>query len=721
MGIPRIVNFRTFLFSAVAAILAVIFFVEYYRNAALALIGFCALGIMALILCVIYRKDEIKLIGMAVVVCIALVTVVNCIMTMSFYKSNALFTGDSAKDFAVNGTIEEIYDDGLSKSLLVRPSDQDESGNIIVYLQESYSDEIDCSQFEIGDRFYCTATLSKLSLIDDDGINGYYYRLGVKYRCYVESGEFSVQKRVSVPYDCYIREQIRSGFISVLGRRYGEIAYGMTVGDKSQLEYGTRSAYSISGIGHILAVSGLHIMFLSWIIARFCKILRLGRKSSFFVNAIILFLYNVLVGFSASVVRAAVMSLCAQVAGVTGERNDSLNNLGLACSLYLMIRPFAVFDAGFVMSVVAVLGINIFYKPLSGALGKLCRGKLTKVTNAVALSLSAQIGITPAMLYYFSQLSIYSVMANVVLSYVIMLTFIVLFIAMIISLVLPFMWFTAALAYPGLYIFDVVTRVVSSLPFADFALFAGGAVFSVYAAYFVMSRYVMKGRFKWPAVALCLTYMLVMIAGYNFTFEDTTSRVYCYPDEYGQTVSVLIDGNGNTALVADLTGRENLFDRIMALKMPKIDEVVLMDCDFSIARELALLSDKIQIGKVYVREFNANALEVFDNAGITTVVLAEGEETDMGFRYVNLDKFCAVEYTLYEKILFVSSGVDAEDIESPAFSTYTLFRMEKGQKVDGKKVLGNQLFNLSGTDDGSTDVAGVYFYDLKRDKIEIFN
>ena len=102
-------------------------------------------------------------------------------------------------------------------------------------------------------------------------------------------------------------------------------------------------------------------------------------------------------------------------------------------------------------------------------------------------------------------------------------------------------------------------------------------------------------------------------------------------------------------------------------------------------------------------------------------MLAEGEETDMGFRYVNLDKFCAVEYTLYEKILFVSSGVDAEDIESPAFSTYTLFRMEKGQKVDGKKVLGNQLFNLSGTDDGSTDVAGVYFYDLKCDKIEIFN
>ena len=325
------------------------------------------------------------------------------------------------------------------------------------------------------------------------------------------------------------------------------------------------------------------------------------------------------------------------------------------------------------------------------------------------------------MLYYFSQLSIYSVMANVVLSYVIMLTFIVLFIAMIISLVLPFMWFTAALAYPGLYIFDVVTRVVSSLPFADFALFAGGAVFSVYAAYFVMSRYVMKGRFKWPAVALCLTYMLVMIAGYNFTFEDITSRVYCYPDEYGQTVSVVIDGNGNTALVADLTGRENLFDRIMALKMPKIDEVVLMDCDFSIARELALLSDKIQIGKVYVREFNANALEVFDNAGITAVVLAEGEETDMGFRYVNLDKFCVVEYTLYEKILFVSSGVDAEDIESPAFSTYTLFRMERGQRGDGKKVLGNQLFNLSGTDDGSTDVAGVYFYDLKRDKIEIFN
>lgn len=73
-----------------------------------------------------------------------------------------------------------------------------------------------------------------------------------------------------------------------------------------------------------------------------------------------------------------------------------------------------------------MLGIIFFNRPISSFFRKLFKDKINKATDAVALSLSAQIGITPAMLFYFERVSVYSVVINFVLAYVIMATFIVL-------------------------------------------------------------------------------------------------------------------------------------------------------------------------------------------------------------------------------------------------------------------------------------------------------
>ncbi len=722
MQVPRIVNFRTFLFSAAAAVAAVLLFVLYYVYPGFSIAGYCGIAAVIAALMIIYRRSVVKIAGMTVTAAVFMLTVLSCVFTAAGYERSVLFKGESAQGYALTGIIEEVYDDGLSKSLLIRPDGDESAGKVMVYLQENRSDEIDTGEFETGDGFSCVATVTALSLIDEEGgVNGYYYRLGVKYRCYVEKGEYSVEKRSFVPYDCYIREIIRSGFRSALGSLYGEIAYGMTVGDKSQLEYGARNAYSVSGIGHILAVSGLHVMFLSWIISWICRRLKLGRKVSFAVNAVVLLLYNVLVGFSASVVRAAIMSVCAQIAGISGERSDSLNNLGFACSVYLAIRPFGLFDAGFVMSVAAVLGIIAFSRPVTAVLTRIFRDKCRKIAQSVALSLSAQIGITPAMIYYFSGLSIYSVLANVVLSYVIMFTFIVLFVSMILSLALPFMQFTAAAAYPGLYIFDVVTAGVQRLPFADYSLFAGAAAFTLYAAYFVMSRFVMKGRFKWIITAVCAVYAISVIALYNVSFEDRSSRIYCYPDEYGQTISVVYDDAGRTALVARLTGKENLFERLKKLKTSFLDEVILLYGDFSVAREMVLLSDRINIGKVYLPFYDAETFALLDSAGIESVVPKNGEKSGMGFAFTIINDGWAATYEHYERILFLPRSLKSGESEKLSQYGFTLVRAPAGQSSSEIKTLFNGAFNIERGEEQPQNASEAYFYDLARDKIEIFD
>lgn len=403
----------------------------------------------------------------------------------------------------------------------------------MVYLSETKKNEIDLDKVNIGDNFAAVITLGKAKVIENGSVNGYFYRLNVRYTAYAGAGDFVIEPREKLKLSDYVRERIKDIFTANLGKENGRLAYGMVVGDKSQLNIQTKTAFSVAGIGHILAVSGLHVMFLSFVISFVCKRLKAKRLVNFIVTAAVLLLYNVLVGFTASVVRATIMSLCMQFASVSGERNDSLNNLGLACTIYLVIRPFSLFDAGFVLSVTAVLGIIFFNRPISSFFRKLFKDKINKATDAVALSLSAQIGITPAMLFYFERVSVYSVVINFVLAYVIMATFIVLFVTMIIALILPFAGIITKAAYPGLWIMNAGARLTRNIPGSSIIVYSGIFVFTLYIAYFLISRFFMCGKFKPLIVGLCALYCVGVVLSYNVPFTVKSDRMYCYPDEYG--------------------------------------------------------------------------------------------------------------------------------------------------------------------------------------------
>lgn len=721
MNKRRIVNFRTFLFSAVFVTIAVLSFSAFKDNAALFALSFFLSIAVQTVLIITYRKNSARILGMLVVLIAYLLALFSCMFVDLNYERNTLFDGDEATDYRINGKIEEIYDDGISKRLLVCLTDTESSGKVMVYLQENAYNEIDLEKISIGDYFNAVVKLKRRLLIEDGKANGYYYRLNVRYTCYVKTGEFSVEPGKTLSYDCYVREIIRRNFISALGKRYGELAYGMIVGDKSQIEFGMTNDYGISGIGHILAVSGLHIMFLSGLISWVCKTLKAGKKLTFVVSSAFLILYNLLVGFSASVFRATVMCTMMQIAGLVGERNDSLNNLGLACTVYLIVRPFGLFDAGFLMSVGAVLGIIIFMKPISCAISRLLYGKLKKISSAVSLSLAAQIGIVPAMMYYFSRVSVYSVIVNVVLSYAIMVTFIVLFVSMVVVLIIPAFAPVACVAYPGLFIMDATSGFVSRLPYADLAVYAGGAVFGFYLIYFIASRFVMKGKVRRYAIALCIVYCLGVFVMYNVPFYDRSAKIYCFDDTMGQSVSVVADEGGKVAMVAYLTGRESLTDRIKDLKIHKVDEIILLNVSYSVAREIVLFAKEINVGRIYVPYYDKEFARLWDDVGIDYIELKENGESEMGFFYLKIQSRYHAAFSCYEKILFVATGFEFVESESELLSDYSLIRAAKGNFVKSKTVLCNDAYyGKNGTEYIDFGLQ-TYYFDLKTGKIEIFN
>ena len=162
MQVPRIVNFRTFLFSAAAAVAAVLLFVLYYVYPGFSIAGYCVIAAVIAALMIIYRRSVVKIAGMTVTAAVFMLTVLSCVFTAAGYERSVLFKGESAQGYALTGIIEEVYDDGLSKSLLIRPDGDESAGKVMVYLQENRSDEIDTGEFETGDGFSCVATVTAL-------------------------------------------------------------------------------------------------------------------------------------------------------------------------------------------------------------------------------------------------------------------------------------------------------------------------------------------------------------------------------------------------------------------------------------------------------------------------------------------------------------------------------------------------------------------------------
>lgn len=188
----------------------------------------------------------------------------------------------------------------------------------------------------------------------------------------------------------------------------------MTLGDKSALSREVREVFSISGASHVLALSGLHLgiiyAFLSLIIPR-----RRFRFASELFLVVMLWSYALLVGLSPSIVRAAMMLTLYSLTSLLRRDKFSLNTLGLAATVMLIWHPLMVFDIGFQLSFLAVLFILVLFKPLYA----LIRGTWFErfrpfrlLWSMTSVSIAAQLGVFPLILYYFGRISPYFLLSN---------------------------------------------------------------------------------------------------------------------------------------------------------------------------------------------------------------------------------------------------------------------------------------------------------------------
>ncbi len=200
------------------------------------------------------------------------------------------------------------------------------------------------------------------------------------------------------------------------------VVLALVVGDRSGIDADTEARFRRTGLLHLLAVSGLHVLIVGMILYRLLRpmLLRCGLSWAAaewmrtITTILILALYALVTGLPASVVRAVLMAALFMIGAVFQRSAHSLNTLGVAVTVLLMVRPPQLFEPGFQLSVAAVAAIislqarfaSIFQRESDEGFF------LQSIRSSTSVSLAASAGTLPVLLFHFGSVSFAGVVLN---------------------------------------------------------------------------------------------------------------------------------------------------------------------------------------------------------------------------------------------------------------------------------------------------------------------
>lgn len=284
----------------------------------------------------------------------------------------------------------------------------------------------------------------------------------------------------------------------------------LTLGDVSGLPQQLKEDYSVAGASHILALSGSHLAVLYAILELLFSVCLYRWRAGRIVGktAIILIIWNFvfLAGCQPSIIRAAIMYTLLVLASFFSRKAVSLNSLAAAAFFMLLADPYSLFDVGFQLSFLAVMGILFF----NTTLYKRIRTPYKTVNyfiSVMTVSLAVQLISFPVVLYYFSAFPLYFLLTNLL---VVPLSSVVLLLALA-GFLIQFLFPGGAIAgwiIEGLYLLVRIqnegVRWIAALPCASLSL--PGISFPE-----VLWLYVMLSFFLWKQFVTSLSRKYVVL------------------------------------------------------------------------------------------------------------------------------------------------------------------------------------------------------------------
>jgi competence protein ComEC len=240
---------------------------------------------------------------------------------------------------------------------------------------------------------------------------------GIRKMCFIDDNSFKLLDRLERTFFQEFIYSLQTSFNEMLESHLeGEnlaVAKAIILGDKSMLDSETKNSFSATGAMHVLAVSGLHIGLILQILMEIAKFFSrfISRKRAVLSILILLWIYSILTGFSPSVIRSIFMFTILVLAQFFGKEQNNINSLFFSAFVLLLFQPMFLFDIGFQLSYLAMVGIYTLYRPIESWYQP--KNKIIRYFwQGTAVGLAAQCMTVPLTLYYFHQFPNYFAIAN---------------------------------------------------------------------------------------------------------------------------------------------------------------------------------------------------------------------------------------------------------------------------------------------------------------------
>lgn len=215
-----------------------------------------------------------------------------------------------------------------------------------------------------------------------------------------------------------IRQAIRLMIDRQAGGQAAGLVNALILGDKSGIDPDTRDAFIVSGVVHVLAVSGLHVGYVLLIFTAIGGLARLPWGWDKLMVILALMAFATLTGGKPSVVRATLMAAVYVLAPLVNRNSNLANIIAVSALVLLLIKPDYIVDPGFLLSFTAVISIVIFYNlfnnllPLNWRVNEIKNPGLKTLWGLTLVSLSAQLGTLPLTIMYFQRIPVIALLAN---------------------------------------------------------------------------------------------------------------------------------------------------------------------------------------------------------------------------------------------------------------------------------------------------------------------
>jgi len=246
---------------------------------------------------------------------------------------------------------------------------------------------------------------------------------------------------------------------------------GLILGERQSLDKDLKTNLQKSGTSHLIALSGYNITIIVGAVLSLFLFLGFHRSWAFCLAIIVIILFVLMTGASASIVRAAIMGILAMFGQRIGRLYHSRNALFLAALIMTILNPKIIrFDFAFQLSFMATLGL-IYFEPLFGRISRADVKSFLNWRGVLALTLSAQAAVLPLLISRFGYFSLVAPLTNILILIFIPTTMLFGFLTGILGFVFSVLgqilaWFS----YPLLKYEISVINFFGSLKFSGFNL-----------------------------------------------------------------------------------------------------------------------------------------------------------------------------------------------------------------------------------------------------------